>query len=146
MLMANRVLLRKLLFLHHVATLPLNTLARQVYEWEKSQDHVSLTNELQPVLVEFGIGDFELYSKKEFKRKVKRMLFMKNKMDILKMAQGYKKIDIDKLSTHSFKMCEYFQSLDIHLARLQFKLNSFMTPKVASNFHRDPCYRTIKYM
>ena len=34
MLMSNRVLLKKLAFLHHVATLPLSTLARQVYEIE----------------------------------------------------------------------------------------------------------------
>ena len=33
MLMSNRVLLKKMLFLHHVASLSSNTLARQVYDW-----------------------------------------------------------------------------------------------------------------
>ena len=62
------------------------------------------------------------------------------------MAQGYKKINHDDLSKHSFRMSDYFTNLDIHLARLQFKLNSLMTPKVASNFHRNPRYKANNYM
>ena len=46
----------------------------------------------------------------------------------------------------SFKLKSYFKELTINKSRLQFKLNSKMTPKIASNFHRDPKYREIDYL
>ena len=43
-------------------------------------------------------------------------------------------------------MKSYFTSLNSQLARLQFKINAKMTPRVASSFHRDPKYRSFGYM
>ena len=62
------------------------------------------------------------------------------------MAVGYKKINHENVSNDSFKMKDYFKTLNIRQARLQFKINSKMTPKVAANFHRNPQYREIDYM
>ena len=61
--MANRVIMKKLLFLYHVASLPEGTLARDLYEQQlKHQDGVpSLVTETEPYLREFGINDIRTY-------------------------------------------------------------------------------------
>ena len=104
MLMGYRILLRKMLFLWHVANLPPNTLANQVYQRECQQDTsiTSLVTEVKPYLEEFGIYDLKLYSKYQFKKVVKSKLFEKNKADVLAMAQNHKKVSQDVLSRDSF--------------------------------------------
>ena len=62
------------------------------------------------------------------------------------MSVKYKKIDTNILSGESGRMKSYFKTLNIQQSRLQFKINSKMTPKIASNFHRDPKYREINYL
>ena len=150
MLMSNRVLLRKLLFLHHVATLPLSTLARQVYERECRQDPissgVSLVRECQPYLEEFGVMNIQAYTKYQIKGIFKKKIFLKNKCELIQMSEKYKKINTECFSRESFQMKSYFKTLSIQQSRLQFKLNAKMTPKIASNFHRDPKYRDINYL
>ena len=147
MLMSNRVLLKKMLFLHHVATLPPHTLARQVFDWEcQNADYPCLVTECQPLVTEFGIADIEAYTKYQWKKKMKYHFFIRNKNQLLEMSRKYKKIDSDKLSKEQFQMKSYIKSLNTQSARLQFKLNSKMTPRVASNFHRDPKYRAIDYL
>ena len=80
MLMVNRVLQRKILFLHHVATLSPGTLGRQVYDWEMEcgNDQANLVNECQPFLIEFGITNIQTYSKYQFKKLIGRKIFSKN--------------------------------------------------------------------
>ena len=147
MLMSNRVLLRKMLFLHHVATLPPSTLARQVYDWEcQHTDYPCLVTECQTLLTEFGITDIREFTKYQWKKKMKYHFNLRNKNQLIEMSRKYKKINSDELSKEDFKMKPYFRSLNIQQARLQFKINSKMTPKVASNFHRDQKYRAIDYL
>ena len=150
MLMSNRVLLRKLLFLHHVATLSPNTLARQVYERECRQDPltsgVTLVRECQTYLTEFGIHDIQSYTKYQIKGILRKKIFLKNKCELIQMSEKYKKIDTASFSCESFQMKQYFKELNLQQSRLQFKLNSKMTPKIASNFHRDPKYREMNYL
>ena len=150
MLMSNRVLLRKLLFLHHVATLSPNTLARQVYERECRQDPltsgVTLVRECQTYLTEFGIHDIQSYTKYQIKGILRKKIFLKNKCELIQMSEKYKKIDTASFSCESFQMKQYFKELNLQQSCLQFKLNSKMTPKIASNFHCDPKYCEMNYL
>ena len=61
MMMPNRILQKKLLFLHHVATLPTEGLAREIFEVQSSSALPGLTAECLPYLVEFGIIDIKAY-------------------------------------------------------------------------------------
>ena len=62
------------------------------------------------------------------------------------MSENYKKIDTESFSAELFQMKSYFKTLNIQQSRLQFKLNSKMTPKIAANFHRDTKYRDMNYL
>ena len=55
------------------------------------------------------------------------------------------KIDHDAFLQEPFKLKVYFRNLSVSLSRLQFKMFSRVTPKIASNFHRDPRYKSINY-
>ena len=62
------------------------------------------------------------------------------------MSEKYKKINTASFSYESFQMKSYFKTLSVQQYRLQFKINSKMTPKIASNFHCDPKYCEINYL
>ena len=149
-LMANRVLLRKILMLWHVANLPTNTLANQTYrreveQYESDPTIISLVSECRPYLSQFGVTDLQAYTKQQFKRIMKHKIFMKNKNDVCSMAVGYKKIDYEAFLKEPFVPKDYFKSLSVAFSRLQFKIFARVTPKIASNFHRDPRYKSINY-
>ena len=74
-LMSNRVLLRKILMLWHVANLPTNTLANQTYRREceqygKDPTIISLVSEYTPYLSQYGVTDIKAYSKQQFKKHI----------------------------------------------------------------------------
>ena len=118
-----------------------------MYDWEcQNADYPSLVTECQPLLAELGITDITAYTKYQWKRTMKYHFFMRNKNQLIEMSKKYKKIDSDELAKEDFRMKSYFKSLNTQSARLQFKINSKMTPRVASNFHRDPKYRSIDYL
>ena len=148
MMMANRILLRKILFLWHVASLGSDTLARQSYKREVRQDHdtLSLFSECKPYLAQFGVSDLRSYSKFQFKRLIKHHIFQKNKKEIIEMSERYKKIDTEKLSTESFEMQSYFKTLNLAQSRLKFKLISKICPTIGSCFHQNPKYKKIGYL
>ena len=107
MLMENRVIAMKLLFLHHVATLPRGTLARDSYDAQLEKGLPGLVSYCQPFLTEFGVSDITAYSKYEFKRVIKDKIGLRNKENLIRMSQSCKtKIDHSKFSQSSFKIKE----------------------------------------
>ena len=93
--MTNRVIMKKMLFLFHVASLPRGTLARDLYEsqLEHEQGLPSLVAECKPLLREFGIKDVRDYSKYQFKKLIKRKIHERNKSELIEMSRKYKKIE-----------------------------------------------------
>ena len=71
--MFHRILKRKLLFLYHVATLPLGCLARSLYD-KQCQLNLGLVKELAPYLQEFGCENLQLYSKYQFRALIKKKI------------------------------------------------------------------------
>ena len=110
MLMANRVLAMKLIFLHHIANLPRGTLARDSYEVQLEQGLPGLVSYCQPFLTEFGVSDITAFTKHQFKRLIREKMSLRNKNDLIQMAQSCKiKIDHSTFSQSSFTMKEYFE-------------------------------------
>ena len=105
-----------------------------------------LTNECKPYLESFGLTDIRSLSKYKFKREVKLQIFKKNKNELISISQNYKKINQDEFKNLSFEMQSYFKDLSVQQSRLQFKINSKMTPRVASLFTRDPKYIAIDHL
>ena len=133
LLMENRVLTMKALFLHHAATLPPDSLARNMYEYQVSHN-IGLVKEMETPFRDAGINDIQSYSKGQFKQIMKNHFFKKNKNDILSFSRKYKKVNYDDLCNDDFKMKSYFKSLNLSQARLKYKINSKMTNTVANNY------------
>ena len=113
-----------------------------IHLWDSN---ISLVSECAPYLSQFGVTDIQAYSKQQFKKLMKYHIFTKNKNEVYSMAVGYKKIDHDAFIQEPFELREYFKTLSVAYSRLQFKIFSRVTPKIASNFHRDPRYKSINY-
>ena len=143
--MSYRIVLRKILFLHHVATLPLGSLARDTYETMREHNHRGLVSECEPILQEFNIHNIQAYSKHIFKKLVKAKILNKYKSELLEAATKYKKITPELLSKDEFGVNSYFKMLTVSQSRLRFRLYARMTPRVAMCHKSDKRYREIGY-
>ena len=127
--MTNRVLLKKLLFLRHVATLPIGTLARDSYQSQCDNDLPGLVKELESVLEDFGVSDITVFSKNQWAKFVKEKIHEKNKKEIIKMSERCRyKVKSEHLTNDSFRMKPYFEELSLHEARYKFRIISHSMP------------------
>ena len=142
LLMSNRIWLRKLLFLRHVLTLPVGTLARDIADKQR-QHNLGLFRECEPLLRDMGIQNIEDHSKYIWKKITKNFIFKKNRNDLIIMIEKkkYSKIDIEAIRNQPIQISEYFKTLSVDDSRLKFKLMSRMTPSVASNFSSSKKFR-----
>ena len=133
-----RILEKKLLFLHHLATLPEDTLAREVFEVQKKLALPGLVQECQQFLVRFGITCVGQYTKLQWKRLIKGKIAEMNKDDILhQIRSSYTTLNYEQYAKDTFKRKSYLAALNISEARMRFKINAGMTPTVKMNFPSD---------
>ena len=140
--MKNRILKKKLLFLHHIATLEEDSIAFQVYSVQKRLELPGLLQECLEFLVKFGIIDVNKYSSGQWKKLVEKNITQKNKTDLLETVKGkYKKISYEELSKEQFELKPYIRQLNMSLARDKFRLRSKMTRTVKFNFPSDKKFK-----
>ena len=121
--MKYRILKKKMLFLHHVATLPNDTLAREIYEVQNKLELPGLLSECKEFLVVNGVTDLSKYSKLQWKSMVDRIIKLMNKDDILNMMKKpYKKISYQEHVNEKFQVQPYLKTMNISEARMRFKL------------------------
>ena len=139
LLMELRIMQKKLLFLHHLETLPNDALAKEVLMVQKKLDWPGLGKECKPFLDMFGIFKVSEYSKYQWKKLVKTKIRDLNKSIIVERTanQGYKRVDLDSLREDSFVKKSYFTAMNIHDARMRFTFSSRMLPTVKMNFQSD---------
>ena len=134
-----RILEKKLLFLHHVASLPDTDLAKEIYNVQVQLSLPGIVQECQEFLAKFQITDMSSFTKLQWKKLVKSKIRECNKSDILKhtKSQGYKKLNYEEMENDSFRVKPYFSSLYSTDARLRFKIDCGMTPTIKMNFQSD---------
>ena len=142
---SNRILIRRLSFLHHVATLPLRTLARDTYETMSRHQLPGLATQLTPVMQELGLSNMQAHSKNSWKRIVKKKIIERQKEQLLQQAETYKKISAEQLNKDEFGVQEYFSTLTVPQARLRLKLAGGMCPRVATLYPSDRRYQSINF-
>ena len=135
--MEYRILQKKLLFLHHVATLPEDSLAREVFQVQEELNLPGLLHDCQEFLVKRGITKLSSYSKAQWKTFVKAEIFELNKFDIVQKMKGYKKVSYEEHLHEPYKLQPYLKTLNIADARLRFKLKTHMAPSIMMNFPSD---------
>ena len=136
-LMEFRILQKKLLFLHHVATLPDDSLARQVFQVQEELNLPGLLQDCQEFLVERRITKFSNYSKSQWKSLIKAEIHKLNKETVLKKMIGYSKVSYENHLNEPYQLQPYLRTLNIADARLRFKLKTHMAPSIMMNFPSD---------
>ena len=145
MLIKNRILLKKLLFLHHISTLPDSCLAKEVYILQKELHLPGILSECKSFLNENGLCKIEQFTKLQWKKKVKELIMKLNKDDLVEMSKKYKKINFEYSADSSTRHL-YLSTFRVHDARLLFKIRSRMVPTVKMNFLRDKDFASSSWV
>ena len=139
--MKFRILQKKLLFIHHLATLPDESLAREIYEIQKIFEFPGLIQDCQETLVKMQISDVSKFTKMQWKKLVKKYISSANEQELLERMKTYKKINPAELAMEGCRVKDYLNEMYIASARLKFKLRSHMTPTVKMNFMNDEIFK-----
>ena len=137
-MMKYRILQAKLLLLHHIATLPGDSLAREMYEVQKDFRFPGLLLECEDFLTDEGVLNLENYTPFQWKNLVKTNIYKLNRSEILEQMKPLKKISYKEHISEKCQLQPYMTKLNIAEARLKFKLKTRMTPTVRMNFQSDP--------
>ena len=136
--MENRILKRKLTFAHHLTNLPEESLAWQVAALQDKFSLPGLMTEIKEVLSELDMPDMKKTPKFVWKNIVNQKMKEKNKTDILKQSERYKKINTDDMKTENFERKPYLTNLRMDQARTKFKMKTKMLKNVKMNYKNDP--------
>ena len=139
--MRYRILKRQLLFFHHLATLSPDSLAREIFEVQKEMKIPGLVSECNKILVEAGLIDVDKYSKPRWKSVVNRLCRKLNEDDLLNQIRNYKKLEYSDLKKEHCELKSYMVNLNLHDARMRFKIRAQMTPTIQMNFKNDPAFK-----
>ena len=141
--MKNEILKKKLMLLHHIATLSPDSIAFQVYWVQKRLELPGLLQECQEFLLEFEILDVTQYSKGQWKSIVKKNIRIRNKDDLLEIMKekNYSKINHKVLAQENFELKSYIVKMHTSEARDKFRLRSCTMRTVKMNFPSDKQYK-----
>ena len=89
LLIPNQILMSQLLFLHHIATLPITSLARETYEEMKKHNFPGLVKNLEMYLRDWKLEEVESFSKWSWKKEVKKRITEKNWRDLIQWSEKY---------------------------------------------------------
>ena len=135
-LMPEFLILRKqLMFVHHLANLPVGSLGRDVHDLQVSQSLPGLASSLQEHLTALGVVDLTMISKWQWKSITKKYVLKLNRIHLLGSIKKLKKLNHEELSNESFGRKSYFSELDLSSVRYRFRISSKMVD-VRANFSR----------
>ena len=99
----NIILAKQLNFIHHLANLPQDALARTIFDESVNLKLPGLYQQCERYLNEMGIIDLQVITKGQMKSKVKKFIRNKTRSELLVKSQNYKKLDFHKLSRESLE-------------------------------------------
>ena len=145
LLMSNQILLSQLLFLHHVATLPADTLANETYQAMKANGYPGLYKICKEYLNEWGMSNVESYTKWMWKERIKKQIQAKNWRDLEEWSTKYKKITPEQVKEKKENPSAYIKTLNLHESRILFRKASSTIHTVRLNWKNNRRYREEGY-
>ena len=111
LLSQNYLILRKLLFLHHLISLPDDSLAKSILNLKKEK---GITSEYTALLEELDINeDPANYSKEHWKKHISRKVHLKNKRELVLQLNSSKKLEEEKLSFEEYEVKKKLHNEDL---------------------------------
>ena len=137
--MKNKIIMKKLMFLHHLIKLKKTSLVSEILEVQKKMEFPGLWLEAMEHLRNLDINVAELYelNKIQWKGRVKNAVSERNKEKLLQTISSYKKLDANSLKEEDFKTKEYLVKMKLDDARTKFAIDNRMVKTVKSDFASD---------
>ena len=129
------ILLKQLMFVHHLANLPVGSLGRDIHDLQVAHSLPGLASSLQDHLRTIGISDLKSVSKRHWKKVTNNYVTNLNRNNILESIKNMKKLSYDEFSSETFARKQYFFDLDLPSVRFRFRISSKMLD-VRANFPR----------
>ena len=126
--MKFRIFHKKLNFLKHIITLGTDTLAKQVYEVQKSENFPGFVTELSKIINDLKLPDItnndenKEWSKINWEREVKAKVKEKCEAELQKKIGNFKKLKDGPMNGESFHTKDYLKNMTVSEARINFKL------------------------
>ena len=129
----NHILQKKLMFIYHLANLPISSLAKNVFELQldntcgivaENAEHLNALN--------FSVNRFQ--SKAIWRKIVRNYVLNRNKAQLLESMKKYKKINYDECVQEEFRRKPYFYEMTLDQIRTRFRISSQMLQSVKANF------------
>ena len=136
------ILQKQLVFVHHLANLPVGSLGRDVHDLQVAQSLPGLVTNLQEHINTLGVSDMTAVSKFHWKREIRKYVTELNRAQILESVKKSKKLNYEELSSESFERKQYFFSLDLDSVRYRFRISSKMLD-IRTNFPGK--YRSVGF-
>ena len=135
----NKIIEKKLLFLKHIVQLNKQTLASEVLNVQRELELPGLWSESLDFFRELDISLDDLFStsKQQFKTLVRQALVSKNRDDLLRMIEPYKKLNIIDLTNEEFETKKYMYEMSLSQVRTKFAIDTNMLRTVKSLFPSD---------
>ena len=132
----------KLMFLHYVNGLDESTLAKEIYESQKSLNFPGLVVEARELLLLYGLPniiDQKISQSKQSWRKLVKNAIRRRYEDELKSQFNGSKLKNGPFKTESFEMKEYLQEMNLSDSRTHFRRRSNML-NVKMNQKNNPVF------
>jgi hypothetical protein len=136
--MGNRILKRKLIFVHHLFNLPERSLANHCAIMQEEMSLPGRIIEIKEVLAELDLPNMKSVSKPQWKNLVNKMILKKNKDDLVNIAKNCKKIDSEEMAAEEFERKSYMTDLRMDQARMKFRIKTKMVKNIKLNFTNGP--------
>ena len=144
LLVENFIIQQKLLFLHHLATLPDQCIAKEIYSIQtgNGNEFPGLVSECRTYLDQLEIdgSDLSIYNKCQWRKLIRFHIHVKNKSDILSRIQSYKKLEYESICNEEYGLKSYLKSMTLLESRTFFAARSHMLRTVQMNYKHNPEY------
>ena len=132
-----RILKSKLLFYHHLLSLPSNSLANEVLRVQEELELPGLVSECKAFLVQHRIPNALTFNKMQWKKMIKAKINELNEAELIEQSLAYKKINY---SGKKLVRQGYISEMRADDGRTMFKLQTNMMPSVQMNFMSNTEY------
>ena len=125
-----------MLFFHHLANLPVDSLAGEFFQLQQEEEIEGLVSDCKEHVVKMGNLVPKDTSKRIWKSKTILYIKEKNRNDLLNNIKGYKKLNYAELNEETFERKNYFFEQNLEDVRVMFKIKSEVLPTIRKNFKR----------
>ena len=136
MKMKFRIIMKKLLFIHHLVSLESSSLAKQVLEKQDMHNLPGLVTECKDYILKYKLPNILKIkmTKTQWKSAVKKKMEEENSHELKESILGYSKLEDLELETEKCERKPYVKQLNLSSVRTKFKYRTKMTQHVKMNF------------